>query len=527
MVDEYKEKLQATILTDAGRKIFLQIDNGAGILVYTRATLSSQSMNDSSGRPLANEIIASYSNLSNELKDGKLQLSPVTDNHFELIANFDNKNQPRDISFSSIGWYARIDTQSTNGQIVKGQEVLIAISPTTNDSEILAAGSSDGLSTQVISVALDITISDAANINMKVNDIGYITRAELNAWQTKIEGAISQGYIELYVKGNKRQQLYSHDGKALSCKKPFIEHDTTLSKQGASADAYAVGRRISDLDTGLNQLNQEIYKTFDTKENALELKNAILANTDVNSRQDSKINGLQNRSSELENKILSNTNKILANADVNSRQDGQINGLITRTNEIESGVVNNTRTIRILSHDGKSLATHDNATITARTEYIKTDSTLSDYSAIANSGKVGDAIKQAFLILNASINKLVADYNSLQSNQVIVDLTNQVLALKDQNDVANNTIQALKKSVEISNAETQKDNLDKLYDSGRYYLGDAMGYSDAVLEVAKLGNTNKVMQHIFSARNNPNREMRRIGTKNGDSYSWNEWIQEY
>lgn len=582
MTDEYKDKLRATILTNIGRKTFLQIGNGTGTLVYTRAVLSSQSMNDSGGRPLDNEIIASYSNLSNDLKDGKLQLSPVTGNHFEVIANFDNKNQQQDISFSAIGWYARIDTQSDNGQTAKGPEVLIAVSPTTSDSEILAAGSPDGLSTQVISAALDMTISNAANINMTVNDISYITRAELNAWQTKIEGVISQGYVELPVEDSEKQQLYDHNGNALSFKKPLIDHDATLSKQDAAADAYAVGRRISDLDTGLTQLNQSVYETFDTKGNAQDLKNGILANADVNRDQDSKINGLQTKSSELENRILSNANKILANADVNSRQDGQINslitatkenaqdlkneilanggandrqdgqinGLITATNEIESGVINNARTIRILSHDGKNLATHANATVIGRTEYIKTDSTLSDYGAVANSGKVGEAIKQMFLILNASINRLVADYNSLQSNQVIedsnllgygtvinhnssqfsqtiVDLNNQILALKDQNDGANNTIQALKKSVEISSAESQANNLDALYEPGRYYLGTANGYDDAVLEVATLGNTNEVMQYMFSAGNAQDRSERRIGTNSGGSYSWSAWNSEY
>ena len=115
-----------------------------------------------------------------------------------------------------------------------------------------------------------------------------------------------------------------------------------------------------------------------------------------------------------------------------STQEGQINGLVTRTNDIESGVINNTRTINVLSHDGNNLATHDSATITAQTEYIKTDSTLSNYGAVANAGKVGEAIKQTFLTLSTSLNQLVAGYNSLQSNQVIVDLTNQILALKDQ-----------------------------------------------------------------------------------------------
>lgn len=492
MADGYTNKLRQTILTNNGRNTFLQVSNGDGTLVYTRASLTSQSMNDSNGNPLNNEIIANLSSLSDDLKDGKLQITPVTGNQFELIANFDNKNQGQDINFSAIGWYARIDTKNDSGQTVEGSEVLIAVSPTTNATETLAAGSPDGLSTQVISAALDMNISNAANISMTVNDIGYVTRAELDAWQTKIEETISAGYVELPMRNNGGQQLFDHNGEAILFKKSLIDIDRSLSQEGKPADAGATGKKLNEINSSLEQLNQEIYKTFDTKENAQDLKNGILAN-----------------------------------ADVNNRQDGQINGLITRTNDIESGVINNTRTIRILSHDGNNLATHDNATITAQTEYIKTDSTLSDYGAVANAGKVGEAIKQTFLILNASLNQLVADYNSLQSNQVIVDLTNKVLALKDQNDAANNTIQALQKNVGISSAESQANNLDALHDPGRYYLGTANGYSDAVLEVATLGNTNKVMQYIYSAGNTQNRTERRVGTKNGSSYSWSDWNSEY
>ena len=393
MADEYKDKLRATILTNVGRQTFLQVGYGAGTLVYTRAVLSSQSMNDRNGRPLANEIIASYSNLSNDLKDGKLQLSPVTGNHFEVIANFDNKNQQRDISFSAIGWYARIDTQNTNGQTVKGPEVLIAISPTTNDSEILAAGSPDGLSTQVISAALDMTISNAANISMKVNDISYITRAELNAWQTKIEGVISQGYVEFPVEDSERQQLYDHDGKALSFKKPLIEHDSTLSKQGAAADAYAVGRRINDLDNGLTQLNQEIYKTFDTKENAQDLKNGIVANADANKDQDNKIAVLQNRASELEA---------------------------------------NRQTIHLLGHDWSGLSDHTSDSFKATRQFIVNDVTLTNANAFANAKATGDAIKQNYQQLSQAIGIIYAWLDNLGNQQVIIDLKNRLSALEEQ-----------------------------------------------------------------------------------------------
>ena len=392
MADEYKDKLRTTILTDAGRQTFLQVGYGTGTLVYTRAVLSSQSMNDSNGTPLANEIIASYNNLSDDLKDGKLQLSPVTGNHFEVIANFDNKNQQRDISFSAIGWYARIDTQNVNGQAVKGQEVLIAISPTTSDSEILPAGSPDGLSTQIISAALDITLSDAANISMKVNDISYITRAELNAWQTKIEGVISQGYIDLPVEDSERQQLYSHDGEALLFKKPLIDTDRTLSKQDKPADANATGQRLNNIDSSLEQLNQDLYSKFDTKQNAQDLKNGIIANADANRDQDNKIAVLQNRASELEA---------------------------------------NTQTIHLLGHDWKGISGHASQQFKAARQFIVNDVTLTNANAYANAKATGDAIKQNYQQLSQAIGIIYAWLENLGNQQVIIDLKNRLSALED------------------------------------------------------------------------------------------------
>lgn len=337
-----------------------------------------------------------------------------------------------------------------------------------------------------------VQVGDTDKVTINVNQDGMESRAEHARDFNRLIKSISEGYIDVDLKDHNGNQVYDSQGRIIKVKHAIVDTDKSLSILNRAADAKKVGEILGAIDSQLRALDQLLHTNYSTTSDLRDVRNIAKAN-----------------------------------ADVNNRQDGQINGLITRTNDIESGVINNTRAIRILSHDGKSLATHANATITARTEYIKTDNTLSDYGAVANAGKVGEAIKQTFLILNASLNQLAADYNSLQSNQVIVDLTKQVLALKDQNDVANHTIQALKKSVEISSAESQKDNLDALHDSGRYYLGNAMGYSNAVLEVATLGNTNKVMQYIFDAGNTQNRTQRRIGTKSGDSYSWSEWNDEY
>ena len=338
-----------------------------------------------------------------------------------------------------------------------------------------------------------VQVGDTDNVTININPDGLESRREHQQDIDEIINALSVGYVPIALKDSKGNQLLGHDGKQLFANKPIVDFDPTLSVRGKAPDSKQVGDNFRALEDEVLDIERDLRETFETKKKV----------KDVN-------------------------NLALANADANRDQDNKINGLITKANEIESGVINNTRTIRILSHDGKSLTTHANATITARTEYIKTDSTLSDYGAVANAGKVGEAIKQTFLILNASIARLVADYKSLQSNQVIIDLTNKVLALKDQNDEADRTIQRLRKSVEITSAESQSNNLDALHEPGRYYLGNAKGYSDAVLEVARLGYTNKIMQYIYSAGNNPNRTERRIGTNNnGNSYSWSEWNTEY
>ena len=395
MADGYKNKLRSSILTNAGRQTFLQVGNGVGTLVYTRAILTSQTMNDSNGNPLDNEIIAGFSNLSDDLKDGKLQITPVTGNHFEVIANFDNKNQAQDIVFRAIGWYARIDTKNSDGQTVKGSEQLIAVSPTTSESEILAAGSPDGLSTQVISAALGITLSDAANISMKVNDISYVTRAELNAWQTQIEDTISAGYIELPMRNSQGQQLFDHDGKTILFKKPLIDTDRTLSKQGKPADANATGQRLNNIDCSLEQLNQDLYSKFDTKQNAQDLKNGIIANADANRDQDNKIAVLQNRASELEA---------------------------------------NTQTIHLLGHDWSGLSDHTSDSFKATRQFIVNDTTLTNSNAFANAKATGDAINTAYQQLSHAIGLIMAILDSLDKNQVIIDIKNRLAFLEDQKE---------------------------------------------------------------------------------------------
>lgn len=338
-----------------------------------------------------------------------------------------------------------------------------------------------------------VQVGDTDKVTINVDPDGMESRAEHARDFNRLVRSIADGYIEVDLKDHNGNQVYDSNHKIIRVKRAVVNTDKSLSILNRAADAKKVGEVLGAIDSQLRALDQLLHTNYSTNLDLQDVRNIAEAN-----------------------------------ADVNNRQDGQINSLFNKTSEIESGVINNYRIVRILGHDGRNLATNTSNTIVARAEYIKIDNSLTDYNAAASAGKVGEAIKQSFLILNASISRLVVDYNNLQSNQVIVDLTNLVLSLKDKNDVATRTIQELRKSVEISSAESQRDNLDALHEPGRYYLGNARGYSDAVLEVARLGYTNKVMQYIYSARNDPNRTERRIGTRNnGNSYSWSEWQSEY
>lgn len=248
-----------------------------------------------------------------------------------------------------------------------------------------------------------VQVGDTDRVTINVNQDGMESRAEHARDFNRLVSSIAEGYIEVDLKDHDGNQFYDSNHKIVRVKRAVVNTDKSLSILGRAADAKKVGEALGAIDSQLRALDQLLHTNYSTTLDLRDVRNIAKANTDVN-----------------------------------NRQDGQINGLITRTNGIESGVINNTRTIRILSHDGKGLATHVSATVTARTEYIKTDSTLSDYGAVANAGAVGATIQQAFLILSASINQLVLNYNSLESNQTIVDIKNRLAFLEDQKNKENN-----------------------------------------------------------------------------------------
>lgn len=309
MAEGYKEKLNQPLLTDAGRQIFLQVGNGDGKLVYTRATLSSRKPVDSTGKALDDEAIRQITSLPDDLKEGQLQLTPVQNDHFDVIADFNNRNQAADIVFSCIGWFARVDTDKA-----QGPETLIAIGFTRNDQETLAAGSPDGLSTEVISAELDVTISDAANIDMHVNEIGYVTRAELNTWQTKIQSDINTEFDTqskaLTVTLNGKDPTKADDNHVINL--PTYDAktiDQMVAGAGKGAGINTV-QGIAPNSNGEVDLTSVFYLKTDVDKIVSQQNNTIKSLQTANGNKDTQITSLNNQITGLNNQVNDLVNRV-------------------------------------------------------------------------------------------------------------------------------------------------------------------------------------------------------------------------
>lgn len=309
MAEGYKEKLNQPLLTDAGRQIFLQVGNGDGKLVYTRATLSSRKPVDSTGKALDDEAIRQITSLPDDLKEGQLQLTPVQNDHFDVIADFNNRNQTADIVFSCIGWFARVDTDKA-----QGPETLIAIGFTKNDQETLAAGSPDGLSTEVISAELDVTISDAANIDMHVNEIGYVTRAELNTWQTKIQSDITTEFDTqskaLTVTLNGQDPTKVDDNHVINL--PTYDK-TTIDQMVAGAGKGAGINTVQGIAPNSNgevDLTSVFYLKTDVDQIVSQQNNTIKSLQTANGNKDTQITSLNNQITGLNNQVNDLVNRV-------------------------------------------------------------------------------------------------------------------------------------------------------------------------------------------------------------------------
>ncbi|WEB62551.1 hypothetical protein [Lactobacillus crispatus] len=167
------DKFKDTIITDAGRKLLINVGAGNGEIAYTRAVLAGQDVSS-----MADEDIRKLATLENQKMEVNVIVTPPQDNTITVSASFGNKDLTDDLTFSSVGWYAKNNNDN--------KEILLGVSP-SNGEQTLAAGSPDHRSTASIDIDLAMAISNAAKVDLTVNEIGVAHMSDVNAAILKLK----------------------------------------------------------------------------------------------------------------------------------------------------------------------------------------------------------------------------------------------------------------------------------------------------------------------------------------------------
>lgn len=222
-----------------------------------------------------------------------------------------------------------------------------------------------------------VQVGDTDKVTINVNPDGMESRKEHQRDIQELVDGITQGYVVSDLKDKNGNQLYDHQGNRIKVKTAIVNTDKSLSILNRAADAKTTGDLLRALDQDLTRLNQKLYQ---------------------------------------------------ANADINRHQDQKIDELKIKTIELE----NNSHTIHLVGHNGTAISDHTSNSLVGLKQIMIVDSTLTNPNALANAKATGDAINTAYQQLSHAIGLIMAVLDSLDKNQVIIDIKNRLSALEDQ-----------------------------------------------------------------------------------------------
>lgn len=256
-----KHKFDDTRVTNAGRKLLIRVGAGKGMITYTRAALFGQDvskMDDYDMREIT------------QLTDQKMTVpirtvSTVVDNAVKISATFSNRDVNDDLEFNSVGWFAKSSEDN--------KEVLLGITPTLG-TLTLAAHSPGNVSTESINIDFNMAISNSANVDLTVNQVGVVYQEDLQVELTRVKDGIDKEIADgHYTKQEIDDKLKKIDVSGQIAEKTYDKStvDTKLSTKANAADVYSK----QEIDNKLKNDNTTVTNTLKEKANAADVNKQI------------------------------------------------------------------------------------------------------------------------------------------------------------------------------------------------------------------------------------------------------------
>ena len=164
-----------TLFTAEGSKMLTAVDGAKGKITYTKAILYAQDI-----KGMSDDEQRALTSIDDEQMSTPVVVTDINDNTVTVSASFNNAKLTKDITFNSIGWFAKTS--------VDDQERLLAVTPSDAEQTIVAGSS--GASTSALDINMAFARSDNATVIIKPTETGLIS-------QTQLDAAINQVKINL------------------------------------------------------------------------------------------------------------------------------------------------------------------------------------------------------------------------------------------------------------------------------------------------------------------------------------------
>ena len=170
------QKFGKTIITNAGRQMLTQVDGAKGKITYTKASLCTQDVKN-----LSDDDCLALTALTGVQMDTCLEVTDVRDNTVTVLASFNNAKVTKDLTFNSIGWFAKTSVDDT--------EKLLAITPSETEQTLVAG--KNGASTSSTDIEMVFSRSHDTTIVVNPSAVGLVSKAQLSAATDKINNDIN------------------------------------------------------------------------------------------------------------------------------------------------------------------------------------------------------------------------------------------------------------------------------------------------------------------------------------------------
>ena len=155
-----------TLITAEGSKMLTAVDGAKGKITYTNAILYAQDI-----KGMSDDEQRALTSIDDEQMSTPVVVTDINDNTVTVSASFNNAKLTKDITFNSIGWFAKTS--------VDDQERLLAVTPSDTEQTLVAG--SNGASTSALDINMAFARSDNANVEISPTEAGLISQAQLDA----------------------------------------------------------------------------------------------------------------------------------------------------------------------------------------------------------------------------------------------------------------------------------------------------------------------------------------------------------